>query len=304
MLKIKKESVATGHLSATISVLIWGTTFIATMTLLGDFQPSEIMFYRFLIGLLALMLTYPHRLKGTTLKQELYFAMAGGVGITVYFILEKTALLHTAASNVGVIVSTAPFFTAILACFLLKAEKPNKFFYLGFLTAIVGIALISFNGVTVLGLNPFGDLLAVGAAIIWAGYNIIFKKISEFGYTTMQVTRRSFMYALLFMIPFILFSDFEFGITRFATPGNLVSILYLGLGASAFGFFLWNLAVKILGAVRTSIYVYAIPVVTVISAALFLDERITWISATGTLLALTGLFISEYPMLRGIKHVE
>jgi len=293
---------AKGHLSATVSVLIWGTTFIATMTLLQVFQPSEIMFYRFLIGLLILLFTYPHRIKGTTLKQEIYFAMAGGVGITIYFIFEKTALLYTAASNVGVIISMAPFFTAILACFLLKSERPGKFFYLGFFTAIVGIVLISFNGVAFLGLNPFGDLLAVGAAVIWAGYNIILKKISEFGYSTIQVTRRTFMYALVFMIPFILFSDFEFGIARFSNPSNLVAILYLGVGASALGFFLWNLAVKILGAVRTSIYVYAIPVVTVISAALFLGERITWISATGTILALAGLFISEYPILKDIRR--
>jgi len=293
---VEKTQLLKGHLPATISVLIWGTTFIATVTLLQEFHPSEIMFYRFLIGLLALTLTYPHRMKGTTLKQEFYFAMAGGVGITLYFVLEKTALIHTAASNVGVIVAAAPFFTAILACLFLKAEKPGKFFYLGFFIAIIGITLISFNGVTVLNLNPLGDLMAVGAALLWAGYNIVLKKISEFGYSTMQVTRRTFAYALLFMIPWILFSDFEFGIARFTNTSNLFAILFLGLGASAFGFFLWNLAVKILGAVRTSIYVYAIPVVTVISSALFLNERITWISATGTILALAGLFISERPL--------
>jgi drug/metabolite transporter (DMT)-like permease len=293
---MNNENMTKGHLAAALSVLIWGTTFIATMTLLREFQPSEIMFYRFLLGLVVLILLHPHRIKGTTLKQELYFAMAGGVGITIYFVLEKTALVYTAASNVGVIISTAPFFTALLACFMLKSEKPNKFFYLGFITAIIGITLISFNGVTVLGLNPLGDLLAVGAAIIWAGYNIILKKISQFGYTTMQVTRRTFVYAMLFMVPFILFTDFEFGLARLTTPGNLVSILYLGVGASAFGFALWNLAVKVLGAVRTTIYIYAIPVVTVISSALFLGERITWISATGTILALAGLFISERPL--------
>ena len=54
---------ATGHLSALITILIWGTTFISTKVLLSDFQPVEILFFRFIIGLLALFLIYPRRLK-------------------------------------------------------------------------------------------------------------------------------------------------------------------------------------------------------------------------------------------------
>jgi drug/metabolite transporter (DMT)-like permease len=288
-----REELTKGHLAAGASALMWGTTFIAIMFLFRDFQPFEVMFYRLLFGFLALVITSRHRLKGTTLKQELYFAMAGGIGITLYFVLEKIALVHTAASNVGVIISTAPFFTAILACFLLKTEKPKASFYLGFITAIIGISLISFNGVTVFNLNPLGDLLAVGAAIISGAYNILLKKISEFGYTTIQITRRTFTYALIFMLPFIFFPDFEFGVERLTNPANLFALLFLGVGASAFSYVLWNWALKVLGAVRTSVYIYAIPVVTVITAAVFLNERITWISATGTILAIAGLFISE-----------
>ena len=49
---------ATGHLSALITILIWGTTFISTKVLLSDFQPVEILFFRFIIGLLALFLMF------------------------------------------------------------------------------------------------------------------------------------------------------------------------------------------------------------------------------------------------------
>lgn len=52
------NSTAKGHLAALITILIWGTTFISTKVLLVDFQPIEILFFRFLMGLLALMIVY------------------------------------------------------------------------------------------------------------------------------------------------------------------------------------------------------------------------------------------------------
>jgi len=69
--------------------------------------------------------------------------------------------------------------------------------------------------------------------------------------------------------------------------------LYLGLGASALCFVTWNFAVKVLGAVKTSAYIYLGPVVTIITSAVVLHERITWITLAGTALTLLGLFISE-----------
>ena len=68
----------------------------------------------------------------------------------------------------------------------------------------------------------------------------------------------------------------------------------LGLGASALCFATWNLAVKVLGAVRTSVYIYMVPVITVVTSVLVLKEPVTWVSVIGTVLAVAGLFLSEY----------
>lgn len=100
---------AAGHLAALVTILIWGTTFISTKVLLQDFQPIEILFFRFVLGLIALFLVYPHPLKGTSLRQELTFAAAGLSGVCLYYLLENIALTYTMASNVGVIISVAPF---------------------------------------------------------------------------------------------------------------------------------------------------------------------------------------------------
>lgn len=60
-----------GHLTAMFTVILWGTTFISTKVLLTGFQPVEILFIRFVLGLAALTAACPKRIKGTTWRQEL-----------------------------------------------------------------------------------------------------------------------------------------------------------------------------------------------------------------------------------------
>lgn len=287
-----------GHLCALLTIIIWGTTFISTKILLVDFQPVEILFFRFVMGLLALLIIYPHRLKTTTKRQELTFALAGLCGICLYYLLENIALTYTMASNVGVIISVAPFFTAIMSHLFLKEEgKLRANFFIGFVVAMIGIFLISFNG-SKLELNPVGDLLALLAAFVWACYSILTKKISSYGYHTILTTRRVFFYGILFMIPTLFMFDFHLELSRFTNPVYLFNIIFLGLGASALCFVSWNLAVKVLGAVKTSIYIYMVPVITVVTSTLILHEQITALSIIGTLLTLAGLFLSERKTMR------
>lgn len=105
----------TGHILALVTVLFWGTTFISTKILLNDFSPVEIQFYRFIIGLAALAVVYPYKMKVENKKHEVYFAAAGFCGITLCYLLENIALTYTMASNVGVIGSLVPIFTALIA---------------------------------------------------------------------------------------------------------------------------------------------------------------------------------------------
>ena len=283
-----------GHLAALFTIIIWGTTFISTKVLLTDFKPVEILFFRFVMGFAALFLVCPHRMKGVGRRQELTFVLAGLCGICLYYLLENIALTYTMTSNVGVIISVAPFFTAILSCLFLRSEgKLRANFFIGFVVAMAGIALLSFNG-SQMKLNPVGDVLAVLAAFVWACYSILTRKISSFGYPVILTTRRTFFYGILFMVPALFFFDFEMGLERFADLTHLLNILYLGLGASALCFVTWNLAVKALGAVKTSVYIYMVPVITVVTSVLVLKETVTLVSVMGTFLAVAGLFFSEY----------
>lgn len=283
-----------GHLAALFTILIWGTTFISTKILLETFQPVEILFFRFVMGYLLLWLVCPRRMRGVTLKQEAVFAMAGFCGICLYYLLENIALTFTLASNVGVMTSVAPFFTALLVHFSgNKEERLRPGFLAGFVVAMAGIVLISLQG-TRWEMNPLGDILAVSAAFVWGLYSVLSRKISAFGYPVLLITRRTFFYGILFMMPTLAVFDFRLGAERFKDMTSLFNILYLGAGASALCFLTWNFAVRALGAVKTSIYIYMVPVITTVTSAVILKEPVTWISAVGTGLTITGLVLSGY----------
>jgi Permeases of the drug/metabolite transporter (DMT) superfamily len=290
---MEKNKNTSGHLIAFLTILIWGTTFISTKILLRAFNPFEVLFFRFTIGLAALTIFYPKRLKLKNKKQEIIFACAGLCGVSLYYLLENVALTYSVVSNVGVIVSIAPLFTAILASRFLDGETLRLNFLIGFLTAIVGIGFISFSGSSMIKVNPIGDILAVLAALLWAVYSILTKKISAYGYRTIQTTRRIFFYGVLFMSPTLFISHSSLKLERFENPLYLFNILFLGLGASALCFVTWNYAVKLLGAVTTSVYIYLVPVISLITAVIILKERITWATAVGAVLTMAGLFISK-----------
>ncbi len=283
-----------GHAAAMLTILIWGTTFISTKILLRAFQPVEILFFRFVLGFLVLLAVHPKRLKLANCREEFLFALAGLCGICFYYLLENIALTYTLASNVGVIISVAPFFTAILNHLFVKTEETWRApFFVGFVVAMLGIACISFSGKN-LAIHPLGDALAIAAAFVWAVYSILTRKISRLGYPVILCTRRTFFYGLLCMIPALFFFDFQLNLSRFADITNGLNLLYLGVGASALCFVTWNFSVKELGAVKTSVYIYLVPVITVITSVLILHETLTVLAGIGTVLTIVGLLLSEY----------
>ncbi len=286
------ESVWTGHAAALFSVLVWGVTFVSTKALLEGFEPVEILLIRMGIGFVVLCVICPRLMHVTDRRQELWFAGAGLCGICLYYLLENIALTYTMASNVGVIVAVAPLFTAILMR-VLYVGRLGRGFVVGFVVAISGICLIMFNGQD-MHLDPLGDALAFLAALVWAVYSVILRKISTFGYGTVQTTRRTFAYGLLFMIPAAMVLGFDPDLGILADPSMLGHMLFLGIVASAMCFVTWGLATRNLGAVETSVYIYMIPVVTVVSSAAFLGEEVTWLMVVGTAMTLAGLAISEF----------
>lgn len=283
---------AVGHICALITNMIWSSTFISTKVLLRDFSPVEILFYRFLLGYLFLWILRPKLLRTDSWRTEVCFAGCGFFGIFLNYFCENSALLYTNASNVSVIVSASPFCVGILAYFLLK-EKWKRFFGVGFVFAIVGIAMISFDGMEGASFHWVGDLISVAAALTWAVYGIFSDKVNAKGYDVILVSRRMFFYGLIFVGTAYAAEGGHHSIELLCEPVYLGNLLYLGLCACALAFVIWNYAVKVLGAVVSNVYVYLLPVFTIILSVLILHERLSAASVAGMALTLAGTAISQ-----------
>lgn len=281
------------HLVAIITIIFWSSAFISTKLLLRDFTPTEILFYRFILAYAVLFIACPRFVRYNNIREELLFAGAGFTGVTMYYIFQNTSLRYTLASNEGILISVAPFFTAILSYFLIKKDPIRKSFLFGFLLSIIGITLISFNGNFVLKLNPLGDFLAICCAVVWAIYSILIIKLGNSGYNTIQCTRKIFFYGIVLLLPLLPFFDFHLRIERFSHLPLVLHMVFLGAIASALCFVTWNYAIRILGPVRTNIYIYFSPVATVAISAVVLHERITLVAAAGVVLILFGLLLSD-----------
>ena len=279
-----------GHLAGITVATIWGMTFIVSTIMLEHFTPYELMFMRTTLGMLTLYLIYPKKMAKTGRKQELLFAAAGATGITTFFAFENTAILHTSTSNVSVIVAISPLFAALLGWKIYKEKRPSLFFFLGFLFAISGIALISLSDV---GLGPLGDFLAILAALSWAIYSQITRKLTSFGHHIIQVTRRVFFYGILFTIPFLFITNAQFSASAVLEFPIFLYLLFLSICASACGFLLFNFCLSKIGATKATMYVYFIPLVTLIASVILLSERIRFVQIIGIMLTLTGLVLSS-----------
>ena len=284
-----------GYLLAAACVFFWGITFVCTKYLLRDFSPLEILFYRFIAAYLGLWILRP-RYEKIAARDNILFALAGFSGVILYQLFENIAINYTNASNVSVIVSICPLFTAIFSQIFLKEKHLSLWFIVGFVISITGITLVCLNGSRSLEFNPKGDILAFCSAICWGVYSVVVSIINRKNYNQIAATRRIFFFAVLMMIPLMIFTDqknISANSIRFTNPLNITSLLFLGIIASGFCFAAWNKACKITGTVKVSCSLYLIPIVTIIFAFFALGEQITILSAIGAVVTIAGLFISE-----------
>lgn len=288
------------HLLALFTVFVWGITFVSTKVLLVDFSPFWILLLRFAVGFLGLCVLRPHILALKERCHELLFMAAGATGVAAYFLMENIALQWATATAVGVIVAAAPLFTALFQAALGDRSTLSARFFFGFALAMAGLVAVglgSSGAAALLSLDAaslLGYLLALGAAMVWAIYSLLVKRIGDLGYETVAATKRIFLWGLVFIVPVtLLFGGSIPAASSFANPVNMANLLFLGAVASAACFVTWGVAVKHLGATTTTAYIYLVPAITATASVLVLGEPLNALIVAGVALTIAGLALSQ-----------
>lgn len=280
-----------GHFLAIITILIWGTTFVSTKILLTVFSPIEILVYRFVGAFLILVLIFYKKIKILSAKEEFLFFLLGITGVTIYYFTENLALKYTYASNVGLIVSSIPIFTALVAHFVTNDEKFTVNLLLGFGIAIIGIFIVIYNGRT-LEINSTGDFLALISAVSFSFYSVLIKKVNK-SYSQVFVVTKTFFYGIITMIPILIISDASLFKASDLSIKIILNLLFLTVLASLLCFIMWNKAITLIGSVKTTNYIYLVPLITIISSVIILKEKVNVLMIFGGLLIFLGVFINE-----------
>lgn len=299
-----------GLIYASLTILIWGVTFVNTRALLNQFSALEIQVLRFALAYVVLWAIHPRRAR-LPWREEGLFVLLGLTGVAVYQLMENCAIHYTNASNVSILVALNPAITAILARLVNGERRLSPLFLVGFLVAITGVVMVSLNGVSAFHFRPVGDLMALAAMLSWGFYSILVSRVNQLSLSPVVVIRRTFFWALALTLPLVLFGltpvggevmEGSFKVTldlaanqaRFSSALNFVNLGFLGCLASAACFVWWNKSCKMLGVVRCTVGLYLIPAITVVFAYLFLGERLTAVSAAGAVLTVVGVLISGW----------
>lgn len=289
-----------GHIAAALTMLIWGSTFAASKVLLEHgISPLEMLIARFAIAWLLMQLIPCARFGFTGWKDEIFFILAGLGGVSFYFLLENTAVSFTYASNVGLICGINPLFTAAMFWLFYK-ERPTKWFFVGSIVAVFGVVCVAGNGAE-MQMGIAGDLLAVLACVSWSLYTVAIRKIhrQKRQMDDIAVTRRIFFWGVIgscLLIPFSGTADF----LRVGTPLEvwlnlevILVMLFLALLASCFCYVLNNFAMRVIGEVSATTYIYTIPAISLLASFILLGEPLTVLAIVGMIAITVGLLISE-----------
>lgn len=290
----KSKSRLTAYLELTLASIIWGISFIATKVAVADAPPAVIIWLRFTIALVILFfyLLFRGQIRIPPVRDLGYFALLGFIGISFHQWLQSTGLMTAQASTTSWLVSTAPIFMALLAWIFLK-EKLALPAILGIGVATFGMMLIVSNGdlagVLKGKIGSIGNLLVLLSAINWAIFSVLSRKaLNE--YAAIFVL----FYALLFGV---IFSSVHFiwvgGWTYLdhLSEATWLAVAFLGIGCSFVAYAFWYDGLKAVSTSQAGIFLYIEPIVSLIAAALILDEVINLPAVLGGGLILLGVWL-------------
>lgn len=302
---MKKESF--GILLALVAAVISGFAIPANKLFVVSMDPAVFTALRALIiGLVFLLLAGFQsgfdfkRFKGASWKQ---LAAIGVIGGGIAFLLYFTGLGLTTAGRAAFLHKTLPLFAGIFAAVFLKERLPRRHWY-ALLAMLIGAFMVYFAAIPpgAWWANPgLGDLLVVGAAILWAVESTIARKVMKDGGSNLMVS-----FARMFIGAIVLFAAvFLLGRTDALLAISAAQALNIFAStAILFGYvFFWYWSLKHIGLGKASALLLVAPVISLLVGVWWFGEPVPLMEAAGCALILAGAWVvARAKGVHGMEH--
>lgn len=284
----------------TIAMFIWGSSFIALKIAMFDLGPFSVIFFRMLIATLCFLYFIKSFTKFQfTKKNTKLLLLLAFFEPCLYFIFEAKALQLTTVSQAGMITSLLPIIVGVSAGYFLK-EKITLRLIIGALIALIGAIILSSNAtISSSAPNPIlGNFFELLAMVCGAGYTITARYLTK-EFSALFITAFQVFVGVVFFFPMFIYESYTLNMNY--TFDAIVSLFYLGIVVTLGGYGLYNYALTKIEASKAAIFVYLIPIFSLILANLILNEIISLKELIASAIILIGVFISEFPINKFFK---
>lgn len=297
MIQASQKNIYTGIWLAILATIIWSGNFIVAKAVHKEIPPISLNFYRWLVAALIIFPLVYKRFRAEwsiVRKSWNYLFWISLTGISLFNTFVYIGAHYTSAINLALIGTTSsPIMSIIFARIFLK-EKIGWMKLAGLILCVTGVLFLlskgDFHNLLHLKFSE-GDLWVLLAAFCFAIYNTMVKK-KPAAISPINFLFVIFSFGTLMVFPFFVWETNHSPAVEW--KGSLVlSILYLGLGASVICFLIWNAAIDKLGAGRTALFGNLIPIFSSIEAAILLHEDFTWIHVVSMIIVFTGIILAN-----------
>lgn len=270
----------------TVLASLWGASYLFIKIGLRGFSPAMLVFLRTALGALVLLPAALARGALRTLRGHIGFvAVLAAVQVAAPFVLISLGERSISSSLAGILVSTTPLFTALIALRVDRDERVSGTGLVGVAVGILGVALVV--GVDVGHSGLLGALAVVLASLGYAAGSLMLKRRMR-GVPAVGVASATMAASALMLIP----AAVATWPSQAPGAGPALAVLALGCGGTGLAFVIFYSLIADVGASRATLVTYLAPGFAVVYGVALLGERFTVATAAGLLLIVGGSWLA------------
>ncbi len=215
----------------------------------------------------------------------LLFGVSGVIGFPVLFTL---GVGQTSAGHAAVVTAATPIFVGLLES-LVSRKLPALRWWIGVSVAFAGVVILIAEAIGLDSVDATwqGDLLAAAGGFSAAVSFVTGARLTP-RYGAIGVTMWSVVIAAVIQLPFVIMR-MDGAAWAAVEPMGWVAIVSLSAGSTIVAYITWIYALSRGGIGRMSVWQFALPIVGVVGAAIFLQEPLTPMLVAATVIILFGV---------------